>query len=352
MKPVTVCLSNFSPVLMPSQNFKNPLGLLGRMLLSGDRVAYSTLLHESMRRSAPPLDWLLRRRERKLLADAPPTAQPLVLVVGAPRSGTTLAYQVLSRFLDVSYFTNLSSFFPKSPLAATRMLRRMQRDKKADFKSYYGQTARLGGPHDGFFIWNRWLGEDRYVPADSLTDDQAADMRNFFNAWTATFDKPFLNKNNRNTSCIDLLADALPAARFVIVRRDPLYAAQSLIHARERVQGDKRVGWGLEAKPESAGDDDLAYVDDVCRQLQTIESRLAEQSATIAQDRIVEIAYEELCANPHGTVHEIADRMGLALHENRMDRELSPFEISAKLTVSPAELERLRAHFLGTEAVV
>lgn len=48
------------------------------------------------------------------------------------------------------------------------------------------------------------------------------EMRRFFSAWAAAFRSPFVNKNNRLVSVIPELADALPHAVFLVVRRDPL----------------------------------------------------------------------------------------------------------------------------------
>jgi hypothetical protein len=42
--------------MAPSGNFQNPLGLVFRMLMSGKRAAYSSLLHEALRIAAKPID--------------------------------------------------------------------------------------------------------------------------------------------------------------------------------------------------------------------------------------------------------------------------------------------------------
>ena len=67
----------------PSGNFRNPLGLLGRMLMSGDRAAYAALYHEALRIAARPIDWILAEREKKKINAADPHPLPLILVVAA-----------------------------------------------------------------------------------------------------------------------------------------------------------------------------------------------------------------------------------------------------------------------------
>jgi Sulfotransferase family len=205
------------------------------------------------------------------------------------------------------------------------------RRETADFQNFYGQTARLHGPNDGFALWNHWLGEDRYVPRTDLSDAERESMRQFFLAWSAIHGKPFLNKNNRNTGCLDLLAQVLPQARFVVVRRNPLLVAQSLIRAREQVQGDKSVGWGLHSQSSDTTADPLKYVEDVGAQILQIEKQLDDQ-----------VTYEGFCEAPAAAIREICQTWpGLPVRDELMERELRPFEASGRITLTDMERERL-----------
>lgn len=328
--------------IAPSQNFKNPIGLLFRMLMSGQRAAYSALVHEALRVMSRPLNKLLAGRERKLCETAAPEAAPVILIAGAPRSGTTLVYQTLSRYMDVSCFSNLTSLFPDAPLTGTRLFRWLPRRRTADFRNYYGQTAGLDGPNDGFSVWNRWLGDDRYVPRTDLSVDEQQAIARFFSVWCATFGKPFLNKNNRNAGCLKLLSEAIPQASFLVVRRNPLFVAQSLIKARQQVQGDKSTGWGLHSHSSTDTADPLAYVDDVCDQVLRIETELKEQLQRIPQDRIIEFTYEEFCEAPEIILRQIVSRIeGVQLNEELIRSELRPFATSSSMELTAAETERL-----------
>ncbi|MFO0429155.1 MAG: sulfotransferase family protein [Planctomyces sp.] len=332
------------PKIAPSANFRNPLGLLGRMLLSGKRAAYSALIHEAIRLIARPLDGLLASRNRRMIeaAGKTPSGEPVLLVVGAPRSGTTLVYQTLAQFLDVSYFSNLTSFFPKSAIAGSKMFSWLTGKGSVDFHNFYGQTAGLSGPNHGFSIWNQWLGEDRYVPRSNLSESEMAEMRSFFDSWTRTFGKPFLNKNNRNTACLDQLSRAIPSATFIVVRRNPLRVAQSLINARAQVQGDKTVGWGLHATDLSDASDPLSYVDDVCDQILQIEEELDQQLQEIPENRRIEITYEGFCEDPASALTKIENRVpGVRLLRDRVARDLKPFKPSAGISLSIEEQKRI-----------
>ncbi len=336
--------------IAPSANFRNPLGLLRRMLLSGQAAAWSALMHEGLRLLTKPLDHVLQRREQELFQRHLPNDFPILLVIGAPRSGTTLVSQTMARYLNVSYFTNLTSLFPLSPVTATRMFGRRHSRPSGSFQNFYGQTAGLYGPHDGFFLWNRWLGEDRYSPRTDLTPDAVAAMRHFFDVWCATFAQPLLNKNNRNTSCVSLLARALPRARFIVVRRNPFRVAQSLVQARQQVQGDKRFGWGLRASERSESGDPLGYIDDVCRQVLQIDEQLDEQLRQVSRQRVIEITYEGFCADPAGALRAISGSVdGVSLETSLMSAELRPFRVSTGVPLTDAERDRLlwRLHAAG-----
>jgi len=331
---------------VPYGNYRQPVQLVWRMLTSGNRVALSSLLREASKLVVPPVDWMLAREESRCVQQDHHSTRPILLVVGAPRSGTTLINQTLARCTVVSYFSNLTDMFSRSPLTATRLFSSRFGAKPTNYQNYYGQTMGLSNPNDGFSIWNRWLGSDRYTTPSHFTEPVVHEMQNFFQAWTATFGLPLLNKNNRNTSCIALLAEAIPQAQFLVVRRDPLYVAQSLIHARENIQGDKRAVWGLESRSVHASSDPLGYVDDICDQLIDIENHLQAQINQVAASRIHLVQYENFCRDPAAFLISLQDKISeIKLRDSVMDQQLKPFEISKSKSATPDELTRIQKRF-------
>ena len=315
-------------------NFQNPFGLVFRMLKSGKRAAWSALFREGLGIAAKPFDALLQSRDTKRMAVSQQNDFPLILIVGPPRSGTTLIYQVLAYCLDVTYPSNLSALFPRSPITTNGVANK----HRPDFQSFYGQTARMSGPNDAFHIWNRWLGDDRYVTKTDLTDEQSEQMRQFFTAWTTKYEMPFLNKNNRNVGCIDFLVQQLPNTYVVAVLRDPACVARSLIHAREVVQGDRKVGWGLQCQEKHSHDESLGYVQDVCNQVKKNEADLTARLQTIDPDRVIQFQYEAFCEDPTLCIDTIVDRVpGLMLRPGSDCPKARAFQISRSRPLSDAE---------------
>ena len=311
------------------------------MLRSAEPAAYSALFHAGIALLARPVDALLQRTERASVSRAAASDLPLIFVVGAPRSGTTLVYQVLSHALDVTYFDNANALFPRSPLTAARLLHRVIPHRQTRFRSFYGQTAGFRGPNDGFHVWNRFLGSDRYTTPDQLSDQLRLEMTSFFNAWLSTFKKPFVNKNNRNTDCIELLAAALPNSYWVLVTRNPFFVAQSLIQARANVQGSKQVGWGLRSRTSDSADP-LGYVDDVCDQILAINRRLDQARSAVGPQRLLEVNYEDFCRSPTDYVEQIIRRLPPVTKRFPAAENLAPFAVSETIKLDGPEAARVR----------
>ena len=319
-------------------NFRNPLGLVARMLRSGNRAAYSALFREGLRLTVIPLDIVLSLFEPSGQSNLE-RKQPLILIVGPPRAGTTLVYQVLSRCLNVSYASNLIAMFPRAPIIASKLFRPSSQRSSARFSNFYGQTSGISGPNDAFPIWNRWLGSDRYVPAADLDEKSKEDMRRFFANWSRQHAAPFLNKNNRNTACIRVLSECLPKTWFVVVRRDLSATVRSLIRAREQVQGNKRHRWGL-LSTEETNEDELGYVDDVCSQVVSVDRCLTEQLRSIDQSRVLEVSYEDFCSKPEALLKRLIESMpGLTLADVACP---DSFNKSTAPPLSEKEEERIR----------
>jgi hypothetical protein len=293
-----------------NDSFRDPVGLVRRMLGAPEPAARASLARAALEIAAKPLDRALQRREERLLAAAPPSDAPMLLIVGPPRSGTTLVYQTVVRRLPVSFATNLSALFPRAPIAAQALFSRSRHTTGTDLRSYFGQTRALFDANDAFHLWDRWLGTERYRAPDVIAPDAVRAMRRFFDAWSWRFPAPFVNKNNRNTDCLRQLAEALPEARFVVVRRDPLETLQSLLIARQVVQGDVARAWGLRSHDaRHAGT--RAAVEAVCEQLVEIERRLRADCAVIAPGRLLEVSYAQFCTAPDDVVSACAALIGV-----------------------------------------
>lgn len=316
------------------------------MLRSRDPAARSALQYAVAELLLVPLDRLLGLAESRRLRRAVGPMLPPFLIVGGSRAGTTMIYQTLAHCLPFSYLNNLSALFPNSVIEVTSRWRGSFEAPSMDERSYFGQTRGLSGVNQGLHVWNRWLGDDRYAAPNHIDSATADEMRRFFEAWSEAFGRPFLNKCNRNLMCVEGLARALPKAVFIVVRRDPLFVAQSLLKARRDVQGDETVGFGVGASRtrRTAEADPIA---DVAEQVRFCDETLDSQVAALSEERQVELTYEEFCRDPVRDVQRVWQRMRAAcppelpLPAPRLDG-LRPFKGTERLTLDPVQLARLR----------
>jgi len=319
-----------------NSNFTNPIGLAMRLLASGNSIAYHALAREIARPLLWPIDRLMQRKESRLLAENKTIELPIVFIVGPPRSGSTLLYLALSQSLNVSWFPNLSQLFPRSPIIATTWFANKTK-KQYRLSNYFGNTPGLSLPNDGHSIWNRWYGNDRYVPKVSV--DSVDAMQLFIAAWVNSFKKPLLNKNNRNSLCVRQLSEAFPTAHFVVITRHHADTVRSLVRSREFVQGSKHKPWGLLSHANHK-DDKLGYIEDICDQLCQIRDQMRDGISAVDPIKVTPVSFEDFCSEPLNIVNSVASRTGVSICDEGV-KILSTIKKPCSRLLSAEEEQRL-----------
>jgi Sulfotransferase family len=317
-------------------HFHDPFGLAARLIRSGDDAARFAMVSAALGVVATPADLILQLWERGLYDRAAPPTRPMILVCGPPRSGTTLMTQVLIRNLPVAFINNLTAIFPRSPLTANRLFGRLPQNRAVEYHSYYGKSSRLSGPNDALHLWDRWLGTDRTTIPETLGEPAADAMRRFFGAFERLYRAPLVAKNNSLNATARLVAEALPTARFLCLRRDPVYLAQSLLRARRDIHGGDETPYGL------ADTDDPDPIESVCRQVEFHERLAEQQLAAIGQARFWIVSYEGFCADPLATVRRASvEGLGEAFRPEWGDPSLRGFEVANRRRIDLEAFERL-----------
>jgi hypothetical protein len=326
-------------------HINNPFRLVYRLLSSGNRAARSAMLQAAAGFGLMPIDLLLRRRERRLYASAQPPHKPVIIVVGPPRSGTTLVAQYLINTFDVCYLNNLTALFPKSPITANVLFGRMAKLGAGDYDAFYGKSRGLSGANDGLHIWDRWLGSDRDRVPEQLQGDALRTMPQFFGALEAHYGIPLVNKVNRLNTCANLVADCLPGAWFICLKRDPLYLAQSLYVAREQISGDLDTPYGTLHSGAARGDP----VEDVCRQVAYHEGQASRQQALLGRERFSVVEYEEFCKRPADFARSIAAQHPVLRLRDAQPPNATEFGVSRKSKLPERILDQMKESLSNLE---
>jgi len=262
---------------------------------------------------------------------------PPLFVVGAPRTGTTLALQVLAGGFRFAWFTNASNDRPRAPVySAWRSLR--AHPLEARFTSRYGRIEGPSAPSDGWRVLKRWFplyGEP--VPA-WLEPPEA--LRTSVRLLERLFGAPFLLKNNHNSTRIEALAELFPGALFVHVTRALPEAAASLLEARARHRVPLGSWWSA-APPSEHGRAFASELEQVVRTLRGLESHVRGSLAGLQGSRWLEMDYEALCAEPR-MLMEWTSRAYLTAGVRLASRPGVPtsFEASRLEPVRREEMER------------
>lgn len=310
----------------------DPFGLARRMLFSKNPSARFALYTATWGIVLLPFDLLLQFVERRYYKNARQMQLPILFICGPARSGTTLVYQVLVQSLPVAYINNMTALFPRSPVAASKLLGKYIHKNRLSFNSYYSKTSGLAGVNDGNHIWNRWTGLDRIDVRTILLPSKIDDMRRFFQAFEKSSNKPIVNKFNNLNAFANKVASIFPNAYFICMTRAPAFLAQSLLITRKEIQGDISIGYGV-TNPDKTKDS-KDYVLDICEQVVFLEHKALEQKNAIGEKRFWIVSYEEFCLDPNRLINRVAQEiLNLPKKELHSLPRVEPFKDNNSLRI-------------------
>ena len=310
-------------------------------------VAHKNLAHE---RDLEELNALLAPVEETLRAPHATPQRPIVFVLGAPRSGTTLVSQLLTATGQFGTISNFTARFWQAPALALTIERTLRlAHQSGDFRSVRGITTAPSDPHEFGYFWSSWfdLGQPTHaLSAEDQARIDASGLRRALAAMEQAAGRPLAFKNNTwFTFQARWLAQALPKAVFVACRRDPFFVAQSLYEQRLALHGDPATWWSVRpnAHARLAALEPLAQV---AAQAVEIQRDMEKSLATIAPDRLIRADYARVCENPHDVLSEIGEACTKAGEPMALALQGLPRQFRSTDTVRLAAntAEALRAH--------
>jgi hypothetical protein len=210
---------------------------------------------------------------------------PPVFIIGAPRSGTTLLYQLVVQNIHCIYINNLMALFPCWMVGLSRF---GHRSPKPISESEFGYVPGLFSPNEAGPLFHLWFDHpDNHEKVRSLVARLSSCHQSFF-----------ISKNLFNVFRVNEILTIFPNAKFIICRRDPKFVAQSIYLARLSQSPDNPKNW-FSVKPEGY----LEYVnkpplDQIIWQLEEIEKAIDHLSKQIDASNLLEINYEAMCEEP------------------------------------------------------
>ena len=268
-----------------------------------------------------------------------PEEHPTLHVIGAPRSGTTLLYQLVAGELRLGYVNNLIAAFWLAPCYGIRLARALNLHELSgsSFDSSFGRTSGVLEPHEFGYFWNHHLGYPDLAerpPGHEETIDWPHLRRVLINMAHA-YERPMAFKPMLLIWHLRAMALHMPRSCFVWIRRRPRDTALSLLKMRHALLGSYD-GWAsLRPRGVPSGEPPWRQV---AAQVVLIEREIGRAVAAMDQERVLEVSYERLCAEPGATLDDVAGLLTAAGHRpERSDRALAPF--------APGRNEALESEF-------
>lgn len=250
----------------------------------------------------------------------PLITRPPVFIVGAPRSGTSLAYRALCMHPEAAWISNWVRRLPAWPEVAfvnrlarwSPQLRRRAWFVEGTNAYVYGSRLPLWkrlypNPVEGEPLYRRCgIGEG----GDERSRAQLHELRVAVAALCrASGGGVFVNKRIANNRRIPLLDAAFPESKFIELVRDGRAVALSL--SRVEWWPSARLWW-WEGTP-SAWERDGGDPWELCARAWVEEVRaVTEGLATVDASRVLRVRYEELVADPNAVLGMMAVFAGLS----------------------------------------
>lgn len=235
-----------------------------------------------------------------------------VFIVGAPRTGTTLIYQYLISKYDVDYPSNLIAKFWNNPLVGYSLQKSLcpANNYVSNFKSYHGYSENsFLEPHEFGYFWSKWFDHttSHHTNKSANVDKK---LSGTISALLELSKKTWLFKNLTISLKIPLIKSIFPNSKFIIVYRDPLNTAVSLLKGRIIRFRDKSVWWSLKPK-------EIKDILTLCPEEQVIAQVFYTYMQIVKDIKSLDpldktiVKYEDFCNNPNMLTKEKLKHFGL-----------------------------------------
>jgi len=264
---------------------------------------------------------LLKPAEQLALERSPGSSLPLVLIVGPPRSGTTLVMQWLAASGAFAYPTNLLSRFFHAPAVGARIQQLLtdprfaHRDELAGiahelaFDSDLGKTQGPLAPNEFWYFWRRFLPTMDIEPLGAkLGDVDFQGLRTSLSALADVFGQPLAMKGMMVQYDIEAFARELPNTLFLHVEREACANARSILDARTHFFGDPGQ-WYSAKPPEYDALKDLTPAQQVAGQVVYTNDCIRVALEKLPEARSLHVPYERFCDDPAGIWSVLVDKV-------------------------------------------
>lgn len=247
----------------------------------------------------------------KYMGRTGPGSSESLFIVGLPRSGTTLVYELVVQAFKVAFFSKIYEYTFGLPNITTRLVSRSMKSPNAHYRSEYGRIPGLLSPAENHTFWMKWFPESpvlgHHVALSSLGTHEISDMDRLLNSIGSIAGRPFVFKDVYLSLSLEALLGSVKQAKAIVVTREQEAVAASIFKRRSELK--HRPWWSIRP-PFSKEVEDRDLIDQVAFQCVRSEQLLQQQLSTVspAQYRIVD--YADICRSPHSFIGQMQEWLG------------------------------------------
>lgn len=278
-----------------------------------------------------------------------PETTPTVHVLGMPRSGTTLANQLIASHTTIGYVDHIAAAFPRAPVTGYTLSQKLRRglDVRSSFQSDHGRTGSLTEPHEFtyFFsdLFNLPTGVDGLAEPgpDHLVDWPR--VRRILTNLCAAAGGPVVFKAFHVVWQLKGLCAALPSTVVVDIERDELEVALSLLRMREALYGDRDTWASIKPREWETLQATTDWAGQIAGQIVHTTAALERGLQAVAPAGLVRVGYGEMCADPGAFLDRVIAAVRTQGGEAERVGDPPELEVSSRPQADSEEARRLRA---------
>ena len=216
--------------------------------------------------------------------------------MGSPRVGSTLLYQFIINHFDCYFPSNkLSQSFEENTWQK-RLPELVDLGRSSvPYESKYGKTFGDDQPSEASSVFRYFFGGEH--PSETKSNNPLPGMKSKFIEFCQKLKElsgsPLVFKNAWNCFRIKALAEMLPEACFLWIRRDLADSAFSDLESRKKHGGTNT--WNSATPKNYREIQKLPYWEQVVEQQVAYTNTISKEFVSLSRDRTSEVWYEDLC---------------------------------------------------------
>ena len=243
---------------------------------------------------------------------------PMIAIVSAPRSGSTLTTQILARGTKSLYLTNFWNLLYAMPLIGGLLSK--NKTAKNDFQSNLGWVDGIYGESEGMRFWEYWIGQSLEEPIKKVPDLRINYIQKVFGRLLKN-NNPMILSYLGHAFSVQELRKIFPGIIFIYLKRDKMANLNSLLNVYKDREwfSLKPIGWQKKINLERYQRCFWQY-----NEISAVLDKAYDEKDTLV------VWYEDICNSPHEFLKKVQQFSAKNKIELELDLDNIPFEFKLR----------------------